>query len=337
MFNLETLEIKSKNSVDDKSLVENIKTNYSIINNWIKPCFPHDKKALIVSAGPSTKICKDKIIKARDDGYEIFCIKHSLPMLLEMGVVPTGVFILDPRTIKGYSTHGQVRKDLYKDVPDSVIFFVASMTAPDVTQHLINEGKKVVGWNALVTGLQEYLQENNIKTLIFNYGTSSSTRAIGVMSVLGFKHVELVGFDSCIQGTPTEQQQIEVCVEGPPKYSMIIDPTDGAQFWSTGELLAQVQDIKTLTKMYKNTYEHFEMWDDVDSVGYRAYLTTLKQINDVKENATFGIDRVTYEDMIDQFKDINNETTVFINTKGKTYQVKDPLFIKGLMKDLNIS
>ena len=67
------------------------------------------------------------------------CVKHSLPMLLKEGIVPWACNILDPRPIEGTSTHGIVRKDLFKDIPEEMIFFVSTMTDISVKKHLQNK------------------------------------------------------------------------------------------------------------------------------------------------------------------------------------------------------
>lgn len=297
---LSDLQIRSKNSVDDKALLENIKHNMNVIKNWIRPSVSHNHKALMISAGRSLKGHLDGIKKKQEEGYKIFCIKHALPKLVEAGIEPDGVFILDPRTIEGYSTHGVKRADLYATVPKNTILFVASMTAKDVTDHLISLGVKVVGWHAAVTGLLEYLQSVGINDMMINNGTSSATRAIGVLRMLGFRHLELVAFDSDVE-EPTEAQKRERNVEGPMKYSQVVDD-DGSVFWSTGELLAQVQDLKQLVGIYEPQYDYFDMWEG--GLGYRAFSKEKQRRKELYDNRATGLETVDFDLQMQKFRSI---------------------------------
>lgn len=332
-FNLKELQIKSKNSADDKQLQDNIKVNYDLINQWISPSEKHDLKALMVSGGVSTDEYMVRIKAAADAGYQIFCVKHSLPKLLKAGIVPEGVFILDPRTAKGYSTHGEVREDLYKDVPESVVFFVASMTSPDVTKNLIEQGLNIVGWNANVTGLSEYLQHEKIDTLVFNYGTSSATRALGVIQMLGFNHIEMVGFDGNVS-EPTEKEKRERNIEGPHKYVQVVDPETGKTYWSTGELLAQVQDMETLVNIYKGLVDVFDMWPG--GIGYLAFKSAVQKRTDTLENKLTGLPTMGYTRQMDLFR-AKPEYKASINIGDKLIEITDSATLKTILGFLNIS
>ncbi len=46
----------------------------------------------------------------------IMCVKHSYPALLNHGFQPWGCTILDPRSLDGISTHGIVRRTLFKTI-----------------------------------------------------------------------------------------------------------------------------------------------------------------------------------------------------------------------------
>jgi hypothetical protein len=264
---LNDIKIKSKNSADNKDLIVNINTNLDTISRWVEPCWQHQEKALIVSGGRSLSRHIEKIKEKQKEGYAIFCVKHSFPKLVAAGIEPDVVVILDPRPLEGYSTHGIQRKDLYENIPQKTMFFVASMTHPSVTQHLFSIGANVVGWHPAVTGLVEVLTERKINGVMINDGTSSATRSVGLLKMMGFRHIEMVAFDSDVL-EPSEEEKRQRNVEGPAKYTQIVSD-DGTVYWSTGELLAQVQDIRHLVKIYANSHITLEMWDG--GLGYAAF------------------------------------------------------------------
>ena len=81
------------------------------------------------------------------------CVKHSYPHLLANGIKPWACVVLDPRSIEGESTHGIVRKDLFKTIDPSTKFFIASMTDPSVTKYLIEKKANVYTFVRINTGI----------------------------------------------------------------------------------------------------------------------------------------------------------------------------------------
>ena len=140
------------------SLHHNIKNNVKSVKKWLTKGRPHGETMIIVSGGPSFLKYKDYL---KTTNHKIMCVKHSLPMLLKEGIVPWGCNILDPRPIEGTSTHGIVRKDLFKEVPNDTLFFVSSMTDVSVVKHLKDKGANIIGWNAYSDAIIEKTNKQN--------------------------------------------------------------------------------------------------------------------------------------------------------------------------------
>lgn len=264
--------VRSKNSVDTRALVKNIGDNLDIIKDWMVPCNPHPYHGLIVSGGSSTLKHIERIRKFKEDGGLIFCIKHSLPTLINNGIIPDVCVVLDPRPNFAPSTHGMIRKDLYNEATPEmgILFLVASMTNPTVTNLLLEKGLKVMGWHAMVDGIQLY--KDRVPFAI-QLGTCSAMRSWGILKTLGFSHIELVGFDSDVP-EPTDSEKREVTVEGPAKYipyNVLTTGNEVKTFWTTGELVAQIQDIEQITRMFHNE-THLDMWEG--GLGYEIFQTT---------------------------------------------------------------
>jgi hypothetical protein len=182
---------------------------------------------------------------------------------MENNIIPWGCIVLDPRPITGKSTHNITRKDLFKDFDLDMKFFVASMTDPSVTEHLIERDAKIWGWHAFTDSLREEdeqgkaIENQQVKlsnelgipqgaTLITG-GTCAAMRGIGMLHTMGFRDIHLFGFDCC-RDEPTDEEKTETTgdTEGgevpKPKYIQV--NVKESTYWTTGELLAMAQDCE---------------------------------------------------------------------------------------------
>ena len=242
----------------------NIKDNMKLISKdkWIDKCIQHDGKVILVSAGPCIDYKELKFTMRNNPDAKVMCVKHSYPKLLENGIKPWGCVVLDPRHIDGTSTHGVVRKDLFKKIEKKTKFFVASMTDPSVTKHLIDSNANIYGWHAFTESLREEserkqgIKNNQVKVLdelnlpegatLITGGTCAAMRTIGIMHTMGFRDIELFGFDCSLKDEPTKEMLKETTgaedEEARPKYFKV---GVGEKFyWTTGELLAMAQDCE---------------------------------------------------------------------------------------------
>ena len=242
---------------------DNIKTNMKLIkeDKFITKFPIHKGNIILVSGGPYLDIDKLKAHIKKNPTSKIVCVKHSYPTLINNNIIPWACIVLDPRPITGISTHGVVRKDLFKKIEKETIFFVASMTDPTVTQHLLDNGANIHGWHAYTESLrsteeQKKAVHNNSVTLdpnigipqgstLITGGTCAAMRALGIFHTMGFRYFDLFGFD-CSMEEPTKEQQKETTgaedEEPRPKYFRVgIGET---QYWTTGELLAMAQDCE---------------------------------------------------------------------------------------------
>lgn len=247
--------VTPKDSRDRKEIVNNIKTNMELIDdfNWLKHGRVHNETALIVSGGHSVDY---DLLKKRIDetGGKVFCVKHSYPKLLEHGIQPFACVVLDPRPINGISTHGIKRKDLFKKIDPDTFFLIASMTDPSVTKHLQKKKANIKGWNAYSDAIRDpdvkdkivVAKDSNIdegSTLVTG-GTCAALRTLSIAHIMGFRNFELFGFDCSIEGEVTKEMKKEKMETGQNKYLHV--ELNGHRFWTTGELLAMAQDCEKL-------------------------------------------------------------------------------------------
>jgi hypothetical protein len=257
--------VHPRDSVPKEYIRNNIKTNLKHIDEkrWVQKHPAHRGRAAIVSAGPYLDYAKLEEFIAFNPDCKVLAVKHALPGLMENNIIPWGCIVLDPRPIIGKSTHNITRKDLFKDFDLDMKFFVASMTDPSVTEHLIERDAKIWGWHAFTDSLREEdeqgkaIENQQVKlsnelgipqgaTLITG-GTCAAMRGIGMLHTMGFRDIHLFGFDCC-RDEPTDEEKTETTgdTEGgevpKPKYIQV--NVKESTYWTTGELLAMAQDCE---------------------------------------------------------------------------------------------
>lgn len=271
--------------VAKQELVKNIATNTKLIDSWVVRLEKHKRTAVIVSGGPSLESFVPKIKKLQERGADIFCVKHSFKRLVEAGITPDFCVILDPREINGVSTHGFVRKELFKKATADTTFLIASMTHPSVTRHFLKRGFPVIGFHTMNQEYMDFLTKNKNKLnpatiSSVAVGTCSAIRSLGLMELLGYSKVHMVGFDSSID--PTTVNTSATLDTGKPKYiqvglqegnpqplvGKIEQAANTRVFLTTGELVALYQDFMQIIPMFQKQLGISVMLDENSLVGY---------------------------------------------------------------------
>ncbi len=260
----------------------NILTNAKRIPSTIKRCKWNDEEVAIVSAGPSLKKNLENIRQLQNRNVRIVCVKHSHNTLLENNIQPWGCTILDPRPFNEKSTHGFVRKELLAEPHPRVIYFVATMSNPDVVTHLLDKKAKVVAWDAYCNAIEGWDAFKD--KLLITGGTCAGMRSIGLLHTLGFRTMHLYGFDSCIEGEPENKD--ELAEDGRKKWLKVSVGEDNKPYWTTGELLAQAQDFEKLMQREEvdlDIHVHGDglvkaLWDD--GLKNKIEKTTYKELFD---------------------------------------------------------
>lgn len=226
--------VKTRNCVPDEEIQGNIRENVPKISDWVRQCRMHSEVGVICSGGPSFK---DNFLDVREwiqEGAYVFCVKTSHDKLIEEGIIPYGCFLLDPR--------GHVSEFIKKPHPE-VKYFVASMVAPEVVDHLKQSGAQVIGYNALVgAGEQTVLKEFDKSHIMIGGGSTSAVRGISLLHAMGFRYLELYGFESSYQEKPEQ-------THGVKKKDPVQVSVAGRKFWTDNELIAQSQDFEKLAEM----------------------------------------------------------------------------------------
>jgi len=245
--------VKPKDCVSSDYIRSNIKENIRLISNYdlVKKYKPTDDHAVVVSGG----VIDFKNLKRvkKKHKAKIWCVKHALPKLIEQDIIPDACVVLDPRPIDGISTHGVKRTKLFKTIPEETIFYIASMTDPSVTRHIMSKTDKIRGFHAFTNGIRDESikdkividKETGIESgaVLISGGTAAATRTIGMLDTLGYHNIHLFGFDCSIPNVTEEERKLKD-ESGNPKYIHV--ETGGKKFFTTGELLALAQDLERM-------------------------------------------------------------------------------------------
>jgi hypothetical protein len=234
------IKITAVDCMPKDHIISNVKENLTLLTRWIGKAAPHQRKLIIVSAGPDIHRRKDKILKLAKDG-DIVCVKHSLPTLLSWGITPTYMVLLDPRSVGGISTHGIKRTELMETIPPETKVLIASMSDPSVTRWVQQRTRNVWGWHAMTQALlkAEIFPEGS---LLVNGGTCAAWRALSLGHILGYSEFHLFGFDFAYPESQIDKSAKDEM--GRPKYMEISVGNTKSKFWSTGELIAASQDAQ---------------------------------------------------------------------------------------------
>ena len=257
--------VHPRDCVPKDYIKNNIKSNMTLIDpkKWVTKHMAHQEKAILVSAGPYLDYGALKMFIKDNPDAKVLTVKHAYPHLIANDIKPWGCIILDPRPITGVSTHNVVRKDLFKNLDLDTNFFVASMTDPSVTNFFIAKQAKIWGWHAFTDSLREeseqgtQIQNQQVKVpddlgipkgaTMITGGTCAAMRGIGILHTMGFRNIDLFGFDCC-RDEPSKEEMTEVTgdIEGGevPKPKYIEVSVDEKKYWTTGELLAMAQDCE---------------------------------------------------------------------------------------------
>lgn len=283
--NMKPLQIQTKNSIPDESIVKNIVANQAQIKNWIRPCRISDEEIVVVSAGPM--LIPEDLYEEVKAGRKIVAVKHALKPLREAGIKPWACILLDPRD-HVYD---------FVDNPDrDIIWLVASQVIPEAVAKLLDHGCNVWGYHASV-GANEAVHTNRQAFSVVDGGSATSTRGLFLLDKLGFRKFRLYGYDLCFTKKPDlgakDQlgQPVNFEVEIGYQTNMC---KDTRWFWSKGELLAQANEFRQIMELNK--------WDiKAFGNGIVPFLYNVKRVSDLRMKMKLdklgAVKQVSYEEL----------------------------------------
>lgn len=183
--------------VSNEEVLENIRKSAEIDIPLFYKRPKREDTMVYVGAGPSMKGFVDGIRERHKKGDFIVTSNLTYDFLLDNGVVADVVLIIDPKPI--VATY-------IKNPQKETQFYIGVVCNPEVAEGLIAKGmnveKVLVGYGIEDESdiqLQKELYGEDKKDFLVG-GTMTGLRVMNFAILLGFKHMEYYGLDSCFSG-----------------------------------------------------------------------------------------------------------------------------------------
>lgn len=156
------------------------------------PYMPQDVDVILLGGGPSLAQFEDEIRAKRDAGAKLITTNGTYNWCLERGIKPSAQVIVDAREFN--------KRFVEPAIPDCR-YLIASQCHPAVFDAIPHD--QVVMWHAamydeLISEIDSIYGPKDIAWFPVLGGSTVMLRAIPLLRMLGFKRMEVYGFDSCL-------------------------------------------------------------------------------------------------------------------------------------------
>lgn len=221
----------------ERNIRRTLESDYRPFNEWVVPV--HDRPISIVGFGPSLKRTWQQL-----EG-DVWACNGAHNWLIERGIVPKFAMFWDP--VPDIAKFIKPHKD--------VNYMVASRCHADVFEAL--KGYNVFVWHALGDKcLDDLLCEYQRAEPMLPGGSAAVTRAMVIVTTMGYRTIRMFGADSSFDGEFTHVHQSIVPEEVREIWC------GGRMFRSTLWLAGQVEDFKKLAPTLREQGNQIEFYSD---------------------------------------------------------------------------
>lgn len=181
-------EVRLTTNTPDDIVIENIKSSVGRFLPELRPHQLQDQVIALVGGGPSLEFTKDDLIEKYESGVKLVSMNGTHDWLLDNGMRPSAHIQVDARDFNARFVENWQEKTKY---------LMASQCHPQVFENL--DGADTYLFHCEGGGTKDFLDEYyDGKYLSVAGGSTVMLRAIPLMRMLGFKRMEIYGFDSCL-------------------------------------------------------------------------------------------------------------------------------------------
>lgn len=184
-----------KPPVPDEEAIVNIRASVNYEYPIVGPQPTKEGSAIFVAGGPTALEYLPEIKRRREAGEYVFTSNQTHDWLVENGIIPNACLILDPK---------EEMKDAVKLVQPDTAYMIAACANPKVWEEMGKRGARMLKL-MVAYGMKD---EEDMKVMNEVYpnitakyylpgGTMTPLRAMPLAAMLGYKKIELYGFDSC--------------------------------------------------------------------------------------------------------------------------------------------
>ena len=238
---------KSCVNVEHQQIKDNIKANISLGLREIVPHAVQDTVVYLLAGGPSLADHEQQIVEAGKSGTPIVTVNGTYNWLLERGIRPAVQVMVDARKFNRrfvtplvdtctYLISSQCDHELVKSMPPEQTWLWHSSNAEPVREAI------------------DELQRNH-EWYPVHGGTTVATSAIVMLTMLGFRKVEIFGMDACIRdGVHHAYSQPENDDDFQQKVIV-----NGREFTCAPWMVIQANDFQNLVRHVFSKIAEFEM------------------------------------------------------------------------------
>lgn len=171
-----------------EQIIEQVRTNTSKGYKQAIPHKLHDNELMIVLGGPSLNDYKDEIIEKRKSGMPLITVNGTYQWALENGLKPSALVMVDGR---------EFNNRFVTEIVDTCVYLINSQCHPSVFEKIPPE--QITMWHSKSHDeVKALLDETYDIWYPIPGGCTVGLRAIVLMRFLGWKHLHVYGFDSCL-------------------------------------------------------------------------------------------------------------------------------------------
>lgn len=196
-------EPTKKPPVPDEEAIENIRASVNYEYPIIGPQPSKQGSVIFVAAGPTVIDFLPEIKRRREAGEYVMTSNRTHDWLVDNGIIPHACLILDPKEIK--------KDDVLKVQPETA-YMISVCANPKVWEEMHKRGAKMLKVmvaygmnNEEDMRIMNDLYPNISAKYYLPGGTMTPLRAMPLAAMLGYKKIEMYGFDSCF---PSEHPKI---------------------------------------------------------------------------------------------------------------------------------
>ena len=237
-------EVKTiyKLNCPDDVFTDNIKHSIRLQFPQVWPHEDQDAVIALVGGGPSLDDTIDDLIEKHEAGMKVVSMNGTHDYLLDHGIRPSVHMQVDARDFNARFVENWQEKTKY---------IMASQCHPKVFETL--KGAEVYLFHAFnsavdTRALDDYYMKQYVSV---RGGSTVMLRAIPLMRMLGFKKMEIYGFDSCVM-----DKRHHAYTQGENDHGPVSDITvGGREFFCFAWMMAQANDFIDIVKVLGDTFE----------------------------------------------------------------------------------
>lgn len=182
-------------NVSEAQVKENILANLRLGFQEVCPHEKQDTKIVLLAGGPSLKDHEEEILELGKSGVPIVTANGTYKWLLDRGIKPAAQFMVDARKFNERFIHEIVPTCKY--IFSSQVANEAVIKVPKDQVWLYHSGDS----DLVKQCFDEFVKESNQQREWYPvYGGSTVIgRSLVVLAMLGFRNIEVFGWDSCLR------------------------------------------------------------------------------------------------------------------------------------------